>query len=390
LFKKESRKFLTINREFIEAYSNIIDEKMILSVTKSKLIEHFNIEAIELFFLDDDNTYSEIDSGLKLPANSNLVNWLETNRTNLVIQSRVDEYVNQDLTLLKITNYDNIFPLINLNKLLAFAVIKFNNTTDADTIPFLESLFSLCVLSYDNAKRVNQERERHLNEKEKSNLSVIRKMVSILAHEIKNPLTSIRSSIQYISMNSSSRIISELSTDLVSEVDRISEITKQMLGRSNPQIGKLDSLDLIDLINYFIRINKNLLQSKDIALELNVTNEEQKHAVKGDESALIGILTNFVNNSIDALHGTEQAKIEIDLKFNDDSVLVAWIDNGCGIKRENMENIFEPFFSTKTTGYGLGLAYCKKLLKEMDSELEVTSNPGKGTRFFFSLNYNNE
>lgn len=374
----------------MEAYSTIVDEKMILSVTKSKLVEYFKIEAIVLFFLDIDNTYSEIDSELKLPADSNLVNWLETNRTNLVIQSRVDEYVKQDLALLRIANYDYIFPLINLNKLLAFAVIKFNNTTDVDTIPFLESLFSLCVLSYDNAKRVNLERERHLNEKEKSNLSVIRKMVSILAHEIKNPLTSIRSSIQYISMNSNSPIISELSKDLVSEVDRISEITKQMLGRSNPQIGKLDTLDLIEIINYFIRINKNLLQSKNIVLELNITNEEQKHTVKGEESALIGILTNFINNSIDALHGTEPAKIEVDLIFNTDSVLIAWIDNGCGIKRENMANIFEPFFSTKATGYGLGLAYCKKLLKEMGAELEVTSNPGKGTRFFFSLNYNNE
>lgn len=92
-------------------------------------------------------------------------------------------------------------------------------------------------------------------------------------------------------------------------------------------------------------------------------------------------LINLIKNSIHALDDTSNKKIWITGRSNGSEVLISIKDNGCGIDKENMENIFIPFYTTREEGSGIGLSLAKQIMRLHSGQISVKSEPGKGAEF---------
>lgn len=216
----------------------------------------------------------------------------------------------------------------------------------------------------------------------KERLAYLGTFAASLAHEIKNPLSGMRGAAQLLSRRISDESLSEYLEVIMKEADRLNAILNGMLDFAKParlrkkpfNIHKaLDSVVLLmnDAPNLFIK-------SYDPSIP----------EISGDENQLKQVFLNLVKNARESLaeggiiHLTTRAITEFHLvegKSQGRMVSIEIKDNGCGIKPEDLEKIFTPFFTTKAKGSGLGMAITLKIVKEHGGHLKIDSEPGKGT-----------
>ena len=226
--------------------------------------------------------------------------------------------------------------------------------------------------------------ERHLAQMEK--LSAIGELSAGLAHEIKNPLAGIKGAIEIIrdglANDHPNRMILG---EVLAEVTRIDRIVMDLLSYSKPRKSDFATLDLVALIRQVIALLENLAQTKEIQLTLKSRNETT--LLSADENELKQLFMNLLLNSIEAT--PRGGSVEVSLEEASDSKLcVSVSDNGLGILPERLSKIFQPFFTTKKAGTGLGLATCKRIVLDHGGEIRVESEVGKGTRFHIDFPLN--
>src|SRR5262249_41769820 len=210
-------------------------------------------------------------------------------------------------------------------------------------------------------------------------LSAIGELSAGLAHEIKNPLAGIKGAIEIIrdglANDHPNRMILG---EVLAEVTRIDRIVMDLLSYSKPRKSDFATLDLVALIRQVIALLENLAQTKEIQLTLKSKNEMT--LLLADENELKQLFMNLLLNSIEAT--PKGGSVEVSLEEVSDSKLcVSVSDNGSGIPPERLSKIFQPFFTTKKAGTGLGLATCKRIVLDHGGEIRVESEVGKGTRF---------
>jgi PAS domain S-box-containing protein len=226
--------------------------------------------------------------------------------------------------------------------------------------------------------------DRHLTHMEK--LSAIGELAAGLAHEIKNPLAGIKGAIEIIRdglppEHPHSRILGEV----LSEVSRIDRSVVNLLSYSKPRKPEFHKLNLVNLIENVISFLKKVADSKNIRLHLAVPSEIPH--VTGDENELKQLFMNFILNSLEAIQEKGNVWIKIKSPF-DSKVNIEVADDGPGIPPEQLGKIFQPFFTSKKNGTGLGLATCKRIVSNHGGLIQVQSKPGKGTRFIIDLALN--
>ena len=135
---------------------------------------------------------------------------------------------------------------------------------------------------------------------------------------------------------------------------------------------------MLSLLDYEIK-------SKGIILNKNFSNSKEN--IIGNETDFKMIILNLIQNAIHAM--PNGGKLEIKTNTNKDEVLISIKDNGCGIKKEDLKHIFEPFFSTSKnkTGTGLGLAIVKDLVQKLNAQISVSSTQNVGTSFLISASF---
>lgn len=250
------------------------------------------------------------------------------------------------------------------------------------------------VMIYDisRVKRLEQNVQRA------HRLSSIGTMAAGMAHEIKNPLVSIKTFTQLLLNRYEDADFRQTFSDVVPhEVERIDTIVSQLLDFARPRPTKFDDLDVRDIVNKVVRLVENQARKKDV--ELVVDLPEDSLDIRGDEQQLHQVFLNLVLNAIDAMsHTTERRltilgeKARMHLRRNGHvpmlDVLCARVvicDTGCGIAPEELDGIFTPFFTTKEFGTGLGLSVVHGIVTEHGGQIDVESAPGRGTTFTVSL-----
>lgn len=212
-------------------------------------------------------------------------------------------------------------------------------------------------------------------------------MTAGIAHEIKNPLGSMGIYIQLMQkmLNSGKDIPKE---DLLSyleiineEVDRLNSIVVDYLFAVKPVDATLINSDPGRLIKELVDFIKKEMEIDGIRVLCHV--DDQLPRIQLDENLLKQALLNLIKNAQHAMEGG--GVLTIDVTHRDDQIQLAIGDTGDGIPLEVREKIFEPYFTTKDTGTGLGLTVVYKIVKEHGGDIEVTSRPGEGTTFFISL-----
>ncbi len=206
-----------------------------------------------------------------------------------------------------------------------------------------------------------------------------REMAKQVAHEIKNPLTPMRLSIQNFQrkFNPKDKDIiiktDEFSRTLIQQIDTMSTIAEAFSNFAKMPEQKNELLNVTEVIRLAL----------DIFNEENISFNSSKENIIAtfDRTQLIRVMTNLVKNSIQA----NATKIDIYISENNEEVNITVSDNGAGIDIANKSRIFEPKFTTKNSGMGLGLGMVKNIIKAYGGKINFTSKKNKGTTFTITL-----
>ena len=211
-------------------------------------------------------------------------------------------------------------------------------------------------------------------------LSALGEMASSLAHEIRNPVTALKLNFEMIAGSSqlSDEIRSEVFSQMQRGISKLDTLIKEILDFSNPKSPEIKIRDINETIRNALLIIGAKLSEKQIACKLNLTDKPLSSNI--DRELIENVWINVISNAIDATD--IGGKISIDSHKNRDGTIEVVIsDSGIGMQPEEIDKIFEPFYSNKRKGTGLGLAISKKVLDFHNCTVSVESNPGVGTVF---------
>jgi len=218
-------------------------------------------------------------------------------------------------------------------------------------------------------------------------LASIGMMSATFAHEIKNPLTPIKTFFQLLPERYHEQDFREnFSKVAARSVEQIDWLIKDILDYSSDGLFvEMKDLDITELIEQTINeVKTNLeLEKRNIVIERDY--KKIKIDVFGDEKRLKQAFFNIIINSSQAIPESRDGRISISIKSNSDNVGISIKDNGEGISPDDITQIFEPFFTSKTKGIGLGLAITKKIIDTHNGKIEVDSRLNEGTNFIITL-----
>ena len=227
-----------------------------------------------------------------------------------------------------------------------------------------------------------EEREHRLVRSER--LATVGKMAAQVTHEVRNPLASIGLYAELLGDEiaeapEARRLVASIS----SEVDRLTEITETYLRFARLPQPRLEREELSALVASVAEFARAELTQSGIALELELP--EAPVEVAADENQLRQALLNLIRNAREAMAGGGRLRIAVGRNDADGAALISVTDSGPGIAAENLPKIFDPFFSTKTKGTGLGLALVQQIAVEHGGRAEVESAPASGGGTTFRL-----
>lgn len=213
----------------------------------------------------------------------------------------------------------------------------------------------------------------------KEKLSVLGELAAGIAHEIRNPLTSIKGFMQMIK---ETREVKGAYIDIIlDELERINQTVSELLVLAKPQSHCYKPFLLGDAIDYVVHLisHEALLNGVNISIDNNASTV----VVHGEKNQLIQVFINIMKNAIEAMPKGGSLDLRVWREENEVHVTIA--DTGIGISKERLEKIGEPFFTLKEKGMGLGLTTSTKIIHEHKGTIKIDSEVGKGTIVHVSL-----
>lgn len=216
--------------------------------------------------------------------------------------------------------------------------------------------------------------------------SAWREMARQVAHEIKNPLTPMKLNIQYLQQAARNNhpnlegLTERVSVSIIEQIDNLSYIASGFSSFAKLPEAKPETIAISELV-----LKAAELYTKSPDIELNITGLDTQLTVVTDRSQLLRVLTNLLENARQAIPDTRTGNIHIGITTNGHHVRIAIADNGTGIDEETAQRIFQPYFTTKSSGTGLGLAMTKKIIEFWKGEIGFETVVGEGSTFFITL-----
>ena len=244
---------------------------------------------------------------------------------------------------------------------------------------------NLLIKSYNNMVDKLEESATILAQSERE--QAWREMAKQVAHEIKNPLTPMRLTVQ-----SFQRKFNANDKDIVKKLDDYTKTILQQIDTMSAVAGAFSNFATMPA-----QQNETLNVVRIVKMALEIFNEdfiqfsalEDEIIAKLDRTQLIRVITNLVKNAIQAIpEGQENKLVFVTVFRQDNEVKIAVKDNGKGISQENLERVFEPKFTTKSSGMGLGLAIIKNIIENYQGTITFETEPNVGTEFLVSFPIN--
>lgn len=390
--------------EFNRSLMLIADKQLLISNFLSKVNQITPVQGIFLF-LPDENTEKYKMQGLEdknvsyFMGRGKLMNWLAVNERPLVVSessSLLSYFSEEERKLLARLNAELVYPLNVMNRISGILVMgkKVNGKEfDKKELELLSLLLGQAAFAIEHASLYEIQRDRLKRMYRTDRLAVLGELAAGAAHEIKNPLTSIRSTIQYLSNDFD--VESEkgqMMHELLNETERINKIVQGLLSFARPSELNSMEVNLEQLINQTLLLVNNTLKKQRIEVEFEYFTEQT--TIMGDAEQLKQVCLNIILNAVEAMKENDESHprtlyismeegtlIDVRSRY----LLISFEDTGKGIDEEDIENVFNPFFTTKEEGTGLGLAICFGIINRHKGELEVRSTLGKGTCFTIKL-----
>ncbi|HYA48351.1 MAG TPA: HAMP domain-containing sensor histidine kinase, partial [Burkholderiales bacterium] len=205
-------------------------------------------------------------------------------------------------------------------------------------------------------------------------------MARKVAHEIKNPLTPIQLSAEHVlkvyedKKGDLDRTLRESMSYIIGEVENLRQIAQEFMELSRDTTLRLEPLDLAEVLEDTLRPYRKLLAER---IRFKVVSAGRDFRGRGDAAKLRTALRNIVANAVEAISGKGEVSVAVSRVGPNLRIVIR--DTGPGMSRETIERIFEPYFSTKDSGTGLGLPIAKKIIEEHGGTIQVASEAGAGT-----------
>jgi signal transduction histidine kinase len=236
---------------------------------------------------------------------------------------------------------------------------------------------------FDTMAGAIQEREHRLIRSER--LATVGRMAAHIAHEVRNPLASIGLNAELLGDEIADRgeEARRLVTSIIGEVDRLTEITETYLRFARLPRPKLERESLGAIVASVVEMSRGELAQAGVEVVVDVA--PGLPDVAADEAQIRQALINLIRNAREAMSASEVRRLEISVRADAGRIAIAVHDSGPGIDAANLGKIFEPLFTTKNRGTGLGLALVQHIVVEHGGQIEVASAPGEGTTFTVTL-----
>lgn len=227
----------------------------------------------------------------------------------------------------------------------------------------------------EEATREIKEQQNELIKSER--LATIGEFAARIAHEIKNPLSGITVALEMMRGKSENGELDKSISEVLTEVRRLDGILKDLLQLSIPKEMDFRMTDPNDIVERSVMLVNSRAQEKQVSIETQLNCSRQFPL---DPEKCQQVLMNLIINAVDAVEsGT--GKVEINTESDGDNLYIKISDNGPGIPETERGKIFEPFYSNKKSGTGLGLPISKKIVKSHNGSIKVSSEEGRGTTF---------
>ncbi|MFW2368529.1 MAG: two-component system sensor histidine kinase NtrB, partial [Desulforhopalus sp.] len=227
----------------------------------------------------------------------------------------------------------------------------------------------LIIRDMSSIKRMELQLERSRR------MAALGKMAAGIAHEIRNPLGTLRGFAQFFGGQTDTGVDGKkYSALMVSEIDRLNQTVSGLLQFSRPREPQLQSFPLDLLVEKTVTLMKSDLTNHKVQFDVQLNSDIE---LKADPDLLLQVLMNLLKNSINAT--TSGGKISLLCLEAGDFIRIAITDDGCGMSGKERERMFDPFFSTTKMGTGLGLAVSHQIIEQHHGTFEVQTEQGRGT-----------
>jgi signal transduction histidine kinase len=205
-----------------------------------------------------------------------------------------------------------------------------------------------------------------------------------LAHEIKNPLSAIKTFVQLLPKKvENPSFMEKFNVTVPREIDRINQLVEDLLELTRKRIRTLVDVDVNRLILQSIDLHGEEMERRHIVFEKHL--DKLLPPVRGDSETLYRAFSNLLINAIQAMPNGGFFFISSELDCVSSVVKITFRDTGFGMDEETLRNLFNPFFTTKDKGVGLGMALAQKIIEDHRGAIEVMSEKGIGTTFVLRL-----
>ncbi len=244
---------------------------------------------------------------------------------------------------------------------------------------------NLLIKSYNNMVDKLEESATILAQSERE--QAWREMAKQVAHEIKNPLTPMRLTVQSFQRKfdstdaNISKKLDDYTKTILQQIDTMSSVANAFSNFATMPAQQNETLNVVYIVKMALEIfNEDFIQFSAL---------EDEIIAKLDRTQLIRVITNLVKNAVQAIPEEQENKMVFVTVFRQDNeVKIAVKDNGKGISEENIERVFEPKFTTKSSGMGLGLAIIKNIIENYNGTITFDTQSNEGTEFLVSFPIN--
>jgi two-component system, sporulation sensor kinase E len=248
------------------------------------------------------------------------------------------------------------------------------------------------LVLHDITERILNEQKEKILEKQ----ALTGKVARVIAHEIKNPLTNIQlsvselrsmlpamtSSLQQDSLDNNDEVGPDEFLDIIEcNSKRINTLIEDLLHATRYETIHLTEIYIHDLISEMLTHVQDRMRLKGVGIEKDI---QESVLIKGDKEKLVIALLNVMVNAVEAVP-EKTGKLALTTTTANNKVSIIITDNGKGIPKKDMDKIFEPFFTSKRGGTGLGLTAAYNIIAKHGGEIRVNSKPGEGTSFVITL-----
>jgi signal transduction histidine kinase len=226
--------------------------------------------------------------------------------------------------------------------------------------------------------------ERELEGKLRSSerMAALGKVAAGVAHELRNPLATIRLRTQMSIRDSSDADVRRNGSIVLEEIARLDQMVERLLYFARPLKVQRQNVKICELVQASVETMSQIeSQSRS---RITLASCDQTLETSGDPSALRQVFDNLIRNAIEATQVTG-GEVMVSAQHDQDIAQIEVRDRGTGIRPEDLPHIFDPFFTTKQSGTGLGLSICYEIIKAHGGDIEAHSEPGQGATIVVSL-----